>query len=336
MPHGVAGSTHVLRPMPCTSIPRARPLQLAYLHAPSHPDVHLRTLLMPPPIRSILLPSERRGSHQHYYHFLLGNVLPLFALPPALREGRQWMFCDPGPLASMLRELGVEPIEWSAFRSLTRHVRKFSLWPKSALHADRYRHLPHRLPLPLAAGLEAMRLEGFDGPDGHVGEGIHRGVRGVLDRLGRRTPPPVDILLVGRGKPDPFYATRALYRGAGNSRRSLTNLAAIGAALSDIPFATVRTVVLEGLSLRDQIDLFSGARLVVAQHGAALANLVWCSPRTRVLEIVPRVPSGVYRDHFERLSLGFGLRYRRLDQDGPHAAVAPEAVAQAARALLDA
>ena len=252
---------------------------------------------MPPPIRSILLPSERRGSHQHYYHFLLGNVLPLFALPPALREGRQWMFCDPGPLASMLRELGVEPIERSAFRSLTRRVRKFSLWPKSALHADRYRHLPHRLPLPLAAGLEAMRLEGFDGPDGHVGEGIHRGVRGVLDRLGRRTPPPVDILLIGRGKPDPFYATRALYRGAGNSRQSLTNLAAIG---------------------------------------AALANLVWCSPRTRVLEIVPRVPSGVYLDHFERLSLGFGLRYRRLDQNGPHAAVAPEAVAQAARALLDA
>jgi capsular polysaccharide biosynthesis protein len=75
---------------------------------------------------------------------------------------------------------------------------------------------------------------------------------------------------------------------------------------------------------------------VVAQHGAALANLVWCSPQTRVLEIVPRQPIGVDLDYFKRLSNSFGLRYLRVEQNGLHAAVAPHAVVPAARALLEA
>jgi hypothetical protein len=291
---------------------------------------------MPAPIHTILLPSERQGSHQHYYHFLLGNVLPLFALPAALREGREWMFCDPGPLATVLVELGVEPIARRSFRSLTRSLRTRSMWPRSELLADRYRHLAHSVPLPLAPGLEAMRLEGFDDHDTDAAPGIHCGVQSILERLGRRAPPSTDIVLVDRGDPDPFYTTHAVFRGSGKSRRSLPNMAEIGAALADELGASVTTVRLEGLGLGEQIDLFAGARLVVAQHGAALANLVWCSPQTRVLEVVPRMPLGVDVDHFKRLSKGFALRYFRLEQDGPHAPVAPHSVVAAARTLLGA
>ena len=302
----------------------------------SHPHALLRIPLMPSPIRTLLLPSELHGSHQHYYHFLLGNVLPLFALPAAFRESREWMFCDPGPLAPLLVELGVEPIAHRSFRSLTRSLRKRSLWPRSEFLADRYRHLAHSVPLPLDLGLEAMRLEGFDTPGTDAPPGIQRGVQGVLERLGRRAPPSTDILLVDRGDPDPFYRTRAVNRGSGNRRRSLPNLAEIGAALADELGASVTTVRLEGLGLGEQIDLFAGARLVVAQHGAALANLVWCSPQTRVLEIVPRQPIGVDLDYFKRLANGFGLRYLRVEQNGLHAAVAPQAIVPAARALLEA
>lgn len=291
---------------------------------------------MPSPIRTLLLPSELHGSHQHYYHFLLGNVLPLFALPAALRESREWMFCDPGPLAPLLVELGVEPIAHRSFRSLTRSLRKRSLWPRSEFLADRYRHLAHSVPLPLDLGLEAMRLEGFDPPGADAPPGIQRGVRGVLERLGCRAPPSTDILLVDRGDPDPFYRTRAVIHGSGNRRRSLPNLAEIGAALADELGGRVITVKLEGLGLGEQIDLFAGARLVVAQHGAALANLVWCSSQTRVLEIVPRQPIGVDLDYFKRLSNSFGLSYLRVEQNGLHAAVAPHSVVAAARTLLEA
>lgn len=42
---------------------------------------------------------------------------------------------------------------------------------------------------------------------------------------------------------------------------------------------------LVGMSLQDQIDLFAGAEIIIAQHGAALTNLLWASKGTRVLEI---------------------------------------------------
>jgi capsular polysaccharide biosynthesis protein len=44
-------------------------------------------------------------------------------------------------------------------------------------------------------------------------------------------------------------------------------------------------VTLEEMSLVDQIALFSEAEAIVAPHGAGLTNLVWCAPKTKVLEI---------------------------------------------------
>jgi capsular polysaccharide biosynthesis protein len=44
-------------------------------------------------------------------------------------------------------------------------------------------------------------------------------------------------------------------------------------------------VILEEMSLVDQIALFSRAEAVVAPHGAGLTNLVWCAPETKVVEI---------------------------------------------------
>ena len=44
-------------------------------------------------------------------------------------------------------------------------------------------------------------------------------------------------------------------------------------------------VDLEKLSLREQIGLFQEASAICAAHGAALTNLIWCNPGTKVLEI---------------------------------------------------
>lgn len=197
--------------------------------------------------------------------------------------------------------------------------------------------------MPVGGGVEAIRLNGYDairrdGVEAHDEEptpGIHRAVRRVVERLEVRPPEKLDILLVDRGDPDPFYLSHAVIRGSGTSRRSIPNLATIGAALASIPAVRTRTVLLEGRSLSEQIAIFASARVVVAQHGAALANLVWCRPGTGVLEIAPG--AGIERNPglFARLSRGFGLRYVRLGQAGAHAAVPPETVAAAARSLLD-
>jgi hypothetical protein len=44
-------------------------------------------------------------------------------------------------------------------------------------------------------------------------------------------------------------------------------------------------VDLEKLSFREQIGLFQEANAICAAHGAALTNLIWCNPGTKVLEI---------------------------------------------------
>jgi hypothetical protein len=45
-----------------------------------------------------------------------------------------------------------------------------------------------------------------------------------------------------------------------------------------------RSVVLDGLSIEEQAKIFSSAKVVIAFHGAALSNLVFCKKGTKVIE----------------------------------------------------
>lgn len=45
------------------------------------------------------------------------------------------------------------------------------------------------------------------------------------------------------------------------------------------------TVTLTGMSIKKQIELFSEASHVISTHGAGLVNLLWCSEKTKVIEI---------------------------------------------------
>ena len=67
-----------------------------------------------------------------------------------------------------------------------------------------------------------------------------------------------------------------------------------------------KTVYLEGLPFEEQISLFANAEAIVAPHGAALTNLAFCKPGTKVIEIVN--PEW-YQDCFFRIGQNVGVDY---------------------------
>ena len=66
---------------------------------------------------------------------------------------------------------------------------------------------------------------------------------------------------------------------------------------------------MEDLTAIAQMDLFRRAEMVVAPHGAALANLIFCPPGTQVLELSPDCE---YRPFFNEICGKLGLTHAVL------------------------
>jgi capsular polysaccharide biosynthesis protein len=73
---------------------------------------------------------------------------------------------------------------------------------------------------------------------------------------------------------------------AGSSQRRIANEEKLLPVLRDFGFQVVK---LEDLTFGEQIGLFNEAEVVVAPNGSGLANLVFCSKGTTVIEIFPNV-----------------------------------------------
>ena len=103
---------------------------------------------------------------------------------------------------------------------------------------------------------------------------------------------------------------RRIYISRQDARsRRLLNEDDLIARLSHLGFDCV---TLSGLSLQDQAALFSSADIVVASHGAALANLIFSRPGTRFLEIFG---DGFIAAYFRQLGRRRGLHYDLLVGD---------------------
>jgi capsular polysaccharide biosynthesis protein len=64
--------------------------------------------------------------------------------------------------------------------------------------------------------------------------------------------------------------------------RRIRNEAEVEQMLSDLGF---KSVALEQLAFEEQVRLFANADLIVAPHGAGLANCAFCRPGTRLVEV---------------------------------------------------
>lgn len=113
-----------------------------------------------------------------------------------------------------------------------------------------------------------------------------------------------DRLLMTYGAPAATPGRERLYISRAGARvRRVVNEEAVLAVLRPLGFRVVR---LEELPFAEQVRLFQTAEIVVAPHGAGLANVLFASPLT-VVELVSRVVSPVY--FFLSLALGHDYRY---------------------------
>jgi hypothetical protein len=94
------------------------------------------------------------------------------------------------------------------------------------------------------------------------------------------------ILLVERVAPDEYYLTTSKAKTSGNWRRSITNHQQLQEMIGQEIYEgyEFRNVVLEEMSIEDQISHFHSAAVVIAQHGAGLANIIWMEKNGIVVE----------------------------------------------------
>lgn len=98
--------------------------------------------------------------------------------------------------------------------------------------------------------------------------------------------------------------TRKIYLSRKDAtRRRMLNEPELTARLKQIGFEIWR---LDGMTVAEQQDLLASARVVVAEHGAALTNIVWCPKGATVVDIHPSVPA---MPCFKILAEQRGLRY---------------------------
>ncbi len=95
---------------------------------------------------------------------------------------------------------------------------------------------------------------------------------------------------------EPSLTKTNVYVSRRLSSRSFGNEAELEQALSMRGF---QIVFLEKLKFMEQIELFRNAAMLIAPHGAGLANLAWCSPGAKIIEMFT---STVFNDCFARLS----------------------------------
>lgn len=97
---------------------------------------------------------------------------------------------------------------------------------------------------------------------------------------------------------------RKIYISRKRSSRALPDETEIEYLLKSIGF---EVLYLEDLNLATQISYFQKAEIIIAPHGAGLANLVWSNPGTRLIELMP---DNFYNPCFANLASILDLEYR--------------------------
>jgi len=102
------------------------------------------------------------------------------------------------------------------------------------------------------------------------------------------------------------HADKKIYLTRRNASRSFANEEQVAELMMNKGYDVV---IPETMDFSSQIALSQDASVVVAPHGAGLANLLWCHPGTKIVEIFSPL---YFNDCYARLSAQLKLPYRPL------------------------
>jgi len=126
---------------------------------------------------------------------------------------------------------------------------------------------------------------------------------------------PLDVVrerILAAAAIDPAAGAKRIYISRrGSQKRVLVNELDLETALAARGFEIVKP---EDLSVRDQIALFHQADLIVAPAGAALANVLFCRPEAKVIELQPSNFIGVW---VRNIALLVGVDWRAFFVPSP-------------------
>ncbi len=264
------------------------------------------------PCHIVVLPNNLGGRLVNYHHFFSGFLAPLIEI---LQTG-----AIPTDAVVLYPDLAM----------MNRHIDDVLAHYNIAGRA-----IPFRMgrAVATAGGFQSILVPGFD-ETRRFGTQMDRRQIAMLHQF-RDTfagaPEPYSgsprVVFIDRGGPPEFYQSSTFKqqfdspngKTSGTSRRAIANAADVSALLSTKFAAT--TAYPEKMTLRQTAALFRDADVVVAQHGAGLANLYWCNPPCFVIEILPIGLLGRESRYFRNVSHFVGLDHIFLIQSGPFAPV---------------
>lgn len=259
--------------------------------------------------RVMVVPAQWQGSVEHFYHFALGYFVPLV----------RWQEST-GSMAFDVRDCG----PMNGWFELLRDGSDIGFMPPGVM-LERY--LSHRQ--------ERQVLRDWDNPTKFHGATLRAVRDAVVPRsLISAAPPssrPRITVLDRRPSPSFYLESGSEVHGSGADWRSVPNMEAVASTLDSI--GDVALVDAASLAPREQVALMAATDVLVAQHGAGLANMTWLPPGSAVLEIQPPLPP-IIDMIFANLAAALGHDHVLLRQEHEHAAVEPAGVRGAVERLV--
>ena len=170
-------------------------------------------------------------------------------------------------------------------------------------------------------------VKGFDDPRNFPSHKLRHAATEIRKALHVDRGRDSDVLVIDRLSEDTFHSgPDSETEMSGSRRRSVPNLTEVCRQL--LPAGTYELVDAAHLSPREQIQVASNSRILIAQHGSGLVHMLWMPPGSTIIEIHPPLPDEAV-DIFRNLAVALGHGYIRVDQPHVHAPVDPDKLGRA-------